>query len=374
MEGVFRTVVVICSFCFVLSTKVPVLLWSPTRSLVDLPQSNAGKTIVSTDFSQQYLKPLITGKDGNLVVFLQDKLSLQDFTQHADVYNPESDGGAFKNVKGFMDELSSLSLPSVHLPSLAIDDIIKTFKGKVHQVKDHDASKVDLDHQVPNLIIVKLTSISESPNEAEGFKKNDEVIGKVTGQLAKQGVKYTALYTGQSSQAADPGQARRKRSLLSVDAAADMPVTTVANGTLFNSSCIMLYFRSINVDYMNTTYNISNPKMVKNATYSCDNTTASLSFNYALGQLNMMMDLEMAVSNVSGYWSISNASVELDSQKYEIIMDSVSAPVGFSYHCSSLARLTGNTTDNNFTVSFLGFQLQPFGLTDHKFYLVISLL
>ena len=45
-----------------------------SRSLVDLPQSNAGQTIVSTDFSQQYLKPLITGKDGNLVVFLQDKV------------------------------------------------------------------------------------------------------------------------------------------------------------------------------------------------------------------------------------------------------------------------------------------------------------
>ena len=45
-----------------------------SRSLVDLPQSNAGKTIVSTDFSQQYLKPLTTGKDGNLVVFLQDKV------------------------------------------------------------------------------------------------------------------------------------------------------------------------------------------------------------------------------------------------------------------------------------------------------------
>lgn len=69
--------------------------------------------------------------------------------------------------------------------------------------------------------------------------------------------------------------------------------------------------------------------------------------------------LEMAVSNVSGYWSISNASVELDSQKYEIIMDSVSAPVGFSYHCSSLGRLTGNATDKNLTVSFLGFQVSP---------------
>lgn len=70
-----------------------------------------------------------------------------------------------------MDELSSLSLPSVHLPGLAIDDIIKTFEGKVHHVKDQDASKIDLDPKLPNLVIVKLTPISDSPNE-EGFRKN----------------------------------------------------------------------------------------------------------------------------------------------------------------------------------------------------------
>lgn len=71
-----------------------------------------------------------------------------------------------------MDELSSLSLPSVHLPGLAIDDIIKTFEGKVHHVKDQDASKIDLDPKLPNLVIVKLTPISDSPNEEEGFRKN----------------------------------------------------------------------------------------------------------------------------------------------------------------------------------------------------------
>ena len=27
------------------------------------------------------------------------QLSVEDFTNHADVYNPSSDGGAFKNVK-----------------------------------------------------------------------------------------------------------------------------------------------------------------------------------------------------------------------------------------------------------------------------------
>ncbi|VDI24791.1 Hypothetical predicted protein [Mytilus galloprovincialis] len=48
-------------------------------------------------FYQSYVKPLT--KDNNLVVFLQDRLSLQDLNHHADVYNPYSDGGSFKNIK-----------------------------------------------------------------------------------------------------------------------------------------------------------------------------------------------------------------------------------------------------------------------------------
>lgn len=75
-----------------------------------------------------------------------------------------------------MDELSSVSLPSVHLPSLAVDDMTKTFKGKVHQVEGQDIGKVNIDSNVPNLIIVTLTSILDSPNEKEGFRRNGTCI------------------------------------------------------------------------------------------------------------------------------------------------------------------------------------------------------
>lgn len=320
--------------------------------------------MVSSDFSNQYLKPLTTGNNGNLVVFVQDKLSLQDFTQHADVYNPESDGGVFKNVKGFMDELSSLSLPSVHLPGPAIDHIIKTFEGKVHHVKDQDASKIDFDSKLPNLVIVKLTSISDSPNEEEGFRKNDETIGRVVKQLAKRGVKYSALYTATSSKAAESNKVRTRRGLLSVGADNSGTFIEYANGTLYNSSCILMYVRSINIG--NSTQ-LNDPKSFTMTNHSCvDNKTTSLAFTYKNNsEIIMTMSLIMNVNNVSGYWSIDTATVNWNETTYNVTLSKVSAPWGFSYHCSSLEKLVARNSD--FTMSLEGFQLQPFDVMDYKF-------
>ncbi|XP_061186806.1 V-type proton ATPase subunit S1-like [Saccostrea echinata] len=371
MEAIGRTLIILGCFSFAFSTKVPVLLWSSSRSFADLPQSNAGKTVLSTDFTQQYLKPLTTGKDGNLVVFMQDKLSLQDFTQHADVYNPESDGGVFKNIKGFMDDLSSVSLPSVHLPGLAVDETIKKFKGKVHQVKGQDITKIGLDTAVPNLIIVTLNSVSDSPTEAEGFKKNDEAIAKVIRHLTKRDVKYTALYTARTSQAAESSGAETKRKLLSTQEVSNVQsdVVNIANGTLINSTCLLMYMRSITVVFQNKTY-ISNKTDNVNKTsvsISCSNNTANLNFGFkADTDDRMTLSMHMAVGNVSGYWSVVEASLTVKGQTNDFSLDSVSAPKGFSYHCSSLGK-AGNSTGANITVSFDGFQLQPFGVMNYQF-------
>ncbi|XP_048739011.2 V-type proton ATPase subunit S1-like isoform X2 [Ostrea edulis] len=370
MEEGLRKLIILSCISFAFSSKVPVLLWSSSRSLADLPQTNSGKTIVSTDFTQHYLNPLTKGKDGNLVVFVQDKLSLQDFTQHADVYNPESDGGVFKNIKGFMDELSSVSLPSVHLPSLAVDDMTKTFKGKVHQVEGHDIGKVNIDSNVPNLIIVTLTSILDSPNEKEGFRRNDEAIGKVIRQLSKGGVRYTAVYTARDSQVAENKAALTKRRLLSTD----MPtnITKIANGTLLNFTCVLVYIRSINIVANNVSYYLNDTnKFIGSNLVNCTNDTAEVHVIYDDPQLKMDMSMNMTMGNASsaysGYWKVNSTTITLnDSVTDNLRMDSVSAPEGFSYHCSSLAGLTKHT-GGNVTVSFDGFQLQPFGVKNSKF-------
>ncbi|XP_062571633.1 V-type proton ATPase subunit S1-like [Saccostrea cucullata] len=299
---------------------------------------------------------------------MQDKLSLQDFTQHADVYNPDSDGGVFKNIKSFMDDLSSLSLPSVHLPDLAVDETIKKFKGKVHQVKGQDMTKIDLDTAVPNLIIVTLNSISDSPSEAEGFQKNDEAIAKVMRQLTKRGVKYTALYTAKTSQAAGSSGMETKRKLLSTQEEAVTPtVINVANGTLINSSCLLMYMRSITVVAQNKSYISNKTEEITSVNVTCSNDTATLMFDFKADTGNQMsLSMNMAVGNVSGYWSVVEATLTLNDQTNNISLDSVSAPKGFSYHCSSLGK-AGNSTGANITVSFDGFQLQPFGVVNYQF-------
>lgn len=70
---------------------------------------------------------------------------------------------------------------------------------------------------------------------------------------------------------------------------------------------------------------------------------------------NIFLSLIMNVVNVSGYWEIENASVSWNNKSHEMNMKKVSAPRGFSYHCSSLEKLV--TTDHNFTMSLEGFQV-----------------
>lgn len=63
----------------------------------------------------------------------------------------------------------------------------------------------------------------------------------------------------------------------------------------------------------------------------------------------------MAVNNVSGYWSIEEAKVRWNNKTHQMRMRKVSAPRGFSYHCSSLEKLVD--TDHNFIMSLEGFQV-----------------
>lgn len=63
----------------------------------------------------------------------------------------------------------------------------------------------------------------------------------------------------------------------------------------------------------------------------------------------------MNVNNVSGYWSIDTATVNWNETTYNVTLSKVSAPWGFSYHCSSLEKLVAKNSD--FTMSLEGFQV-----------------
>ncbi|KAK3103067.1 hypothetical protein FSP39_016210 [Pinctada imbricata] len=340
--------------------------------LNDLPQSFVGNTIGTDEFTNQYLAPLVKSKANKVVVFLQDKLSLQDFNQYADVYNPDSDGGAFKNIKGYMDEHFSVNLPSVISPGKAITQLIKMFDGKVHQAKTvNDIGKLNLGE--PSLIIVTLEPVHGSSNEEKVVAKNDQTVSEIVKHLNKRSIDYTALYTAENSQKEEEVVDSAKRRLLEF--------VQKANGTFLNSTCMFFWFREMTLIVTKDNQPSTVPLTSGNFTdqqSSCSNKTARLAFHYEDSNVTLDVEMDIVISNKTGYWFIQSNKVEANftnnaslSGVSTLDMKSVAAPPDFSYHCSNLgpvisSNITGNDTAN-MTLIVNGFQLQPFNIMNGQF-------
>ncbi|KAK3579076.1 hypothetical protein CHS0354_029936 [Potamilus streckersoni] len=397
MKGI---IILLLFFTSSLAENTPVLIWSPSSSLRDLPPSFLGGIINADDFSSKYLSPLSSNQQHNLIVFLQDKLSLEDFTNHADVYNPDGDGGAFRNIKNQMDTHSSIHLPAVKMPAKAIYTLMNSLKDKVHQVKDiADMQQLDLaSEQDGHMILVSLKPVL-GKDEARALSENDKMIAAILAEADKKGIKYTAMYTADSSSEA-PQVNLIKRSvdrhlLEAVD-------NSSINGTFYNGTCIYLYMRQINISVITndtaltvqpslppgiqnaTNFSFCNYSIGGNETYSGyitlnlqDNGTAGnrtgvnldvalkLSFN-----LNNTYDWQVKEADINITGSVNKTNVNWSSR---LNFESVVVPLTFSYHCSSAGPYAtykqNNTSPNNLTVEMYitGFQVQAFNITMYKF-------
>ncbi|CAC5417300.1 ATPeVS1 [Mytilus coruscus] len=373
-----------CKLCFIavvatsVALKSPVLIWSPSRGLSDLPPSYTGQTVNSDDFQQSYVKPLT--KDNNLVVFLQDRLSLQDLNHHADVYNPYSDGGAFKNIKSFMEDQFSAQISSVMSPWSGLENIMKDFEGKVHKVMESaDLDKLDLGGQA-NIIIVHLTPVQGSSNEGKVFSDNDVKMAEVTKQLTKRGIKYTAVYTGKSATKISNIQASGiSRRLQAVDDVAN------SNATFLNITCpgrsspFFFYLRGLEVMAQSneSNYNNNNITLEDDGT-TCENDTAVLKLKGKEEDMILKLEWSMWIDNITEYWIIRENMVFLEwknnsktvsaNETLVIKPGDLMAPKHFSYHCSmyKITTLRANSTAN-ITLMFDGLQFQPFNIMDDQF-------
>lgn len=369
-------VVFIAAFTVALGSKVPVLIWSPSRSMVDIPQSYAGKTVKTSEFTNKYLSPLTSkSTDHHLVIFIQDKLSLEDFTNYADVYNTDSDGGAFKNVKGFMDEHSSVHLSSVHSPDVAVDNLIEEFQGKLQNVKsEKDLKNLDL-ATGQSLIIINLSPVRGAENEEEALKKNDQQIANVVQHLNKRNVKYSAIYTGQDSAKIDAESHSSHRHLLST--------VEKANGTFVNQTCLYFFTRGITlflqIKKNNYTIHTNKSDEIDGDKSTCSNDTAVL--NLKLKSVNVEIELRVRknLNFSANEWKIENATINADFQgngtsyqgKEDITRSfmNVWAPLDFSYHCANIIFKNKHTDNSTFnaTLTFHKFQFQPFNIRNNKF-------
>lgn len=370
----------------------PVLIWSPSRSMSDMPQSYIGHKLDAENFHDNYLLPLSSDEKNNLVIFVQNKLSIEDFTNHADVYNPSSDGGVFKNVKSAMEDDFSVQLPSVVSPMSSIDKLQNSFDGRVLKADNPESiADMKLTDGVSHLILVTLKPV-DGVDEAKAFEENDQMIGKCIHHLNKRGVKFTAMYTAHTAAKREVAAEEVKgRHLLATDGDDDKD-----DRSFFKDKLVMMSLRNVNlsVSYPADEEDKKRKELTGNATYfpaTSMNLTSSIVTENATqngthlivmqltnleGKLTMSYRLSV---NTHDEWRSINGTITYkgtnssDFDFEDIPMDyKILAPKRFCFHCTQLSpdvyyRGFNNTKELRIGAFLSGFQLQAYTNTTEIF-------
>uniref|UniRef100_A0A8I3QRA4 ATPase H+ transporting accessory protein 1 n=1 Tax=Canis lupus familiaris TaxID=9615 RepID=A0A8I3QRA4_CANLF len=181
--------------------QVPLVLWSSDRDLWGPAASTHEGHITSDMQLSTYLDPALELGPRNVLLFLQDKLSIEDFTAYGGVFGNKQDS-AFSNleVRNALDLApSSLVLPAVDW--YAVSTLTTYLQEKLGASPLHvdlaTLRELKLNASLPALLLIRLPYTSSSGLMAprEVLTGNDEVIGQVLSTLKSEDVPYTAALT-----------------------------------------------------------------------------------------------------------------------------------------------------------------------------------
>jgi len=367
------------------------------RSISDLPDVSSNDILDNESFQKNFLTPLMKTLH-SAVVFLQDKLHMDDFTKYADVYSVESTGGAFKNIKNLMEENFSLELPQVANVSSAVEELSRSYAGATHSVNSaEELDKLDLSQDQPFLLMVHLSSTAENVNEEDAIAKNDDLIGSVCKHLIKRSIRYTAMFTGEkaSNGMVEEGDVHSGRHLLEDLEDADSNF----NGTLMNitqdNANALLFMKTVQVCVKTDpkkpcarTYNIL-PLETSAENSTLTNNTASIKLEFPKqkeNQTGSISDIELTMDavNQKDRWIITRVqlSVTPKPQDSNLTIENANmtnraldlvVPILYSFHCTELKFFLDTTTKTykeymGSYIKITGFQFQPFMVQNDRFF------
>lgn len=372
---------------------VPALLWSSARSQWNPEPALHEGHIVSAQELAVLLQPVFSPRPRNLVLFLQETLSIDDFTYYSESYGNKN---PFQNVQEILQSSpSSLVLPAVdskatrHLLSF----LQESGDWNLTNMTNLDISHLEANTSKPNLLVVQLQPLISGLSEIstlEAMAENDKIIGRLTMDLEERGIHFSAIYT-----AVRPSRISRRtetmwnlrRQLMATEEEDSLPYPPV-NVTIGNNTCILFYAgnfslkanNSVFIDLTNATFVIPNVD-ISSSKCSDINTTLSLKYTKPVNGINSL-EIRFIMTNKFYGGSARNWST-LDS--VEIVQDEekiarfnvsvISAPAEYSFHCqlvgtSSLypARLIpSNNEARNWDVFISRFQLQGFNVENNQF-------
>ncbi|XP_049810064.1 V-type proton ATPase subunit S1-like [Schistocerca nitens] len=339
-------VVVLCiSFVGTNSEYIPVLLWQPDEANGKVAGSPPSLAKVSVEQFSDYFSKKI-GERKHIVVFLEENLSMEDF------------GGlnlddTFSSLKNITSSSHVNFLPSVQSPYKALKTL--GLKMKAVNVKDFDYTFPKAEKSI---LVFKLGDARSEEDRPDFLKRHDNIIGEVYNSLVNKYDDVLAVYTAHHSSWIEPylkPNVRRVRQLLETSSELE------TNGSFWNRNNTLVYTKRPPV-FRHGTDEI-------NITDVISITTSTIAGNVMLSvRIKSLSSVSMRLtfSKSSGYWSFDKIEVKNDTQNYTLLPSApITAPLHFSYHCSSNVIFTSK--DNDASVTFYGLQVEPYVSSNDTF-------
>ncbi|NXL89629.1 VAS1 ATPase, partial [Alectura lathami] len=346
--------------------------------------------IVSAQELAGLLQPVFTPSPRNVVLFLQERLSIDDFTYYSESYG---------NKNPFQNEIlqsspSSLVLPAVDCKatSYLLSFLQESGDWKLTNLTNLDVSQLEVNTSKPNLLVVQLQPVTSGLNEIstlQAIAENDKMIGRLTMDLQERGIHFSAIYT-----AVRPSRISRRtdvmwklrRQLMATEEEDSLSYPPL-NVTTGNEICILFYAsnfsltvnNSVFIDLTNATF-ITRNVGISSSECSDTNTTLSLKYTKPVNGINSLEIRFLMTNRFYGgsarNWStLDSVEIVQDEKLVKFNVSDISTPAEYSFHCqlvgtSSLypARLIpSNSEAKNWVVFISRFQIQGFNVENGQF-------
>lgn len=362
-----------------------------------------------------YLEKALNVGPKNVVLFLQDKMSIEDFTMYGGAFGNKQDS-AFPNLEGALrSSASTLVLPAVSWPAsnAVIGQLQDHLETSPLYMDPETLSQLRLNASSSALLVFRLPygTGADLVSAKEILSENDEVIGQVISIMKTQAVPYTAIYTalrpsreaaslsletglggGRSLlQAKDryrkkESDRERQRKMKEKDG-----VYAPVEFKEGENTCILMWASGLSVsilrsgrwedhDLTPSTFGEGISPKLHGST--CDKTKARLVLNYenVLGHRSFKLIFGMSQRHykVSArrWFTLDVVELEYDGTKAKFNGSrNIYAPAEYSYRCESVTNFrwpllfprSSKDPANQWKVSFQDFQIQGFNVTGSEF-------
>ncbi|NXV03225.1 VAS1 ATPase, partial [Cettia cetti] len=347
--------------------------------------------VVSAQELTVLLQPLFTQNSRNLVLFLQDRLSIDDFTYFSESYG---------NKNPFQNEIlqsspSSLVLPAVDckVTKYLLSVLQESGDWKLTNVTNLNISQLEVNASNPNLLVVQLQPLSSDLKEIstlEAIAENDKIIGRVTMDLQERGIHFSVIYTSvrpsRISRRTDviSGLRRQLMAVEEEDSLSHPPL----NVTTGNYTCILFYAsnfslkanHSVLIDLTNATFLTQNVD-ISASECSDSNTTLSLKYTKPVNgisslEIRFLMTNKFYEVSARKWFTLDSVEIVKDGEKFaKFNISGITAPAEYSFHCQLVgtsnlypARLVpSNNEAKHWDVFISELQIQGFNIINNQF-------